>query len=563
MRRFIALLGALAIMVGSGCMGVREHQGLAEVLEQRRLPISEMEAPRSHDRAFDDRFDVAQTDQHLDPVPLGGPRAASYQDDVPPPRSDNVGDAPLQQLAPESLDETERSIAGRPLTLLEVVESVHATFPLLEAAYLQENVASGNQIAAWGSFDTKLKSATQSAPTGFYETYRNSVGLARPIYDGGEVFGGYRLGRGIYEPWYLERETNDGGEFKAGVRVPLLRNRDIDSRRAELWRATYEQQRVRPAIRAQLIMFVRDASIAYWQWVAAGQQLKIGEEILRLTVERNEQLGRRVEEGNLAPPVLQDNLRAIAQREARVIERRRKLEQASVKLSLFYRTPDGSPVVPTQEQLDEFRQPLEINPEDLDSDIALALERSPILEIYEAERQKLQVTLAEAENDFLPTLDAQLIGSQDVGAPTSSKRDKSRFEVEAGLFLDVPLQRRKAVGKTQAAQGKLGQLSANRMFAEDKIVADVQAAYVNLHAAYARYDRAREAKRLALYMVEVEETEIEAGGSDLFSVLLREQAAVEAADAEVQALLEYAIALAEYNAVLAFDRPIETQTDDE
>lgn len=462
------------------------------------------------------------------------------------------------QIQPGGPDGTEpdlENIEVPTIGLDSVVRSVHGTFPLLEAAFLESVVADGKQIAAWGEFDTKLKAQTENGPTSFYETYRNSVGLVSPVYGGGQIYGGYRIGRGTYQPWYLERETNDGGEFKAGFRVPLLRDRDIDERRAELWRATYEQQRVQPEIRSQLIMFVRDASILYWSWIAAGKSYQIGERALQLSVERNSRLDRAVKEGLLDPPVLQDNLRSIALRESKLIDRERKLREAAVKLSLFYRDMAGTPLVPDATQLADFPEPLAYDELRLESDIDTALNQRPELAAINAYREQLRVDLAEAENEFLPALDAMLAGSQDVGTPTSSKRDKSRFEVEAGLFLDVPLQRRKAIGKTQIAEANIAQLNAKQDFTENKIVAEVQSAYVGLTAAFARLERAREAKRLAEYMADTERRSFDLGGSDLLAVFLRERSAIEAADEEVFALLEYFIARAEYDAALAYDWP--------
>ncbi len=125
---------------------------------------------------------------------------------------------------------------------------MYASYPYLHAALYERDVAQGYQLAAAGSFDTKLKAASENGPTGYYQTYRQMIGLVQPTYNGGEIFGGYRIGRGDYQPWYQERQTNDGGEFKAGVAVPLGRNRTIDARRAELWRSTFEIQRVEPDI---------------------------------------------------------------------------------------------------------------------------------------------------------------------------------------------------------------------------------------------------------------------------------------------------------------------------
>ncbi|MCG8649542.1 MAG: TolC family protein [Pirellulales bacterium] len=457
--------------------------------------------------------------------------------------------------APEVIATPDSDPPDGPVSVADVIASIHATFPLLEAAYQENVIAAGNQVAAWGAFDTKLKAKSEVGPLGFYETYRNQAELAQPLYGGGEFFGAFRAGRGNFQPWYLERETNAGGEFKAGISVPLLRNREIDARRAELWRATYDRQRAEPAIRTQLIFFVRDGSVAFWSWVAAGRRYKIGQQALQLAQQRNSQLKRRVDEGDLDPPILQDNLRAIAQRQAKLIDLQRKLQQAGIKLSLFYRSDDGVPRLPGESNLGDFPEPLEISPAQLESDLNAALNERPELSVLDAEIRRVNVDLAEARNDLLPTVDAQVVGSQDMGAPTSSLRDKSEFELEAGILFELPVQRRKARGKSQAAQGKLVRLSAERRFAEDKIRTEVQSAYAALMAAFKRLGRARESRRLAEYMAQVERRTLELGGSDLFAVVLREQIAIEAAEAEVDALMEYFFAEADYNAAMARDWP--------
>ena len=142
---------------------------------------------------------------------------------------------------------------------------------------------------------------------------------------------------------------------------------------------------------------------------------------------------------------------SIAAREAKLIDRRRKLEQSAAKQSLFYRTLDGDPIVPDEVEPANFPVPNPTLPE-LESDIALALASRPELAALDLLARRTGVDLAEACNDMLPSIDAQLVGSQDVGEPTSKKRDKSEFELEAGLFFDVPVQRRKARGKIRAAR---------------------------------------------------------------------------------------------------------------
>ena len=445
--------------------------------------------------------------------------------------------------------------AFSPLTLETVIGSVHTSFPLLEAVYFESEIAAGNELSAFGAFDKKFKSATENQPVGFYENYRHSLGLTHPVYSGGEVFGGYRIGRGEFEPWYLERETNKGGEFKVGARVPLWRDRGIDARRADLWRASVDRQLAQPEIHQQLVLFVRDGSVAYWNWIAAGQQVQVGEAALELSRERNRQIARKVELGDVDPPVLQDNLRSIAQREAKLIDLQRKLAQAAIKLSLYYRGPNGAPLVPCEDQLSDFPSAEALTKEQLAIDTSLALVQRPELAALDGIRERIEIDLAEAENNLKPSLDALLVGSEDVGEPTSPKRDKSPLVLEASLFMEVPIERRKATGKIHAANAKRSQVLAKRRFVEDKIRTEMQVAFAGYTAAYDRLAKAREARRLADYMAEVERRKFDLGESDLFSVVLREQDAVEAAIAEIVALFELNVAKADYDAAMALDWP--------
>ncbi|RMF36832.1 MAG: TolC family protein [Planctomycetota bacterium] len=463
--------------------------------------------------------------------------------------SDSVGAGPLP--SPDGQSGTSATI----VSIDDVVESIYAAFPLVQATYQQAEIAEGNLISARGAFDTKLKAASENYALGFYENFRHSAGMVRPIYSGGEFFSGYRIGRGDFQPWYLERQTNEGGEFKAGLTVPLARNRDIDARRAALQRARFQRLQANPAIQSDLILFVRDGTVAYWNWIAAGQKYEIGQRALRLAQQRNRQLERRVELGDVAPPVLQDNLRSIAQREAKVIDLERKLRQAALKLSLYIRTPDGQPLVLGREHLAGFPSPFDPAQVDVMEDVAVAMRQRPELAFLDYVREQISVDLAEATNDTLPTLDAQVVGSQDVGTPTSSKRDKSPFELEANFYFEVPWERRKALGKQRMARAKLVQVSAKRRFTEDKIVMEVQSAFTALSAAFRQIDRASESRRLAEYMADVERRKFELGQSDLFAVVLREQYAIEAAVAEVEALEQFFIAKADYDAALARDWP--------
>lgn len=462
----------------------------------------------------------------------------------------------LASTQPADNEAEEEIPPGRPLgelRLAQVIESVNRSYPLLEAAFYARDIAFGEHLAAHGAFDIKLKGASENGPLGFYETYRNVVGLEKPTYGGGSVFAGYRIGRGEFQPWYLERQTDKAGEFKAGVAVPLARNVEIDSRRAQLWRTELGQQLAEPEIRLQRIDFVRAATYAYWDWLAAGRRFQIATSLLKIAEDRHEAIRRKVEAGDTDPPVLQDNRRLIVSREAKQIDADRKLQQAAVKLSLFWRDALGQPLLAESSQLPEFPRVSAPDESARDADIQSALANRPELRALDLLRQQLEIDLSEARNDLLPDLQAVVTASQDIGAPASSKNDKSEFELEAGLFLDVPVQRRKAQGKLTAVAGKLRQIAAKFRMTADKIAADVQVVHAALGATVQQVARARESVELANRLAEIERRKFDLGESDLLAVNLREQQAAEAQSTEVDALQDYFTALADYQAILASD----------
>ena len=89
-----------------------------------------------------------------------------------------------------------------------------------------------------------------------------------------------------------------------------------------------------------------------------------------------------------------------------------------------------------------------------------------------------------AENLTLPKVDVKGFAGQDVGGATSSTGDKTPFELQMGVFFEVPLERRQGLGKIQVAQGKLTQIDAKRRLISDKIRAEIQDAASAVNAAF-------------------------------------------------------------------------------
>ncbi len=453
----------------------------------------------------------------------------------------------------------ESVLLNRVPSLVEVVESVRLHFPAIRQAEASRVIASGEALSAYGAFDRKLEGYSNGQPQDFYENNWHKWSLKRNTMWGGQVGAGYRIGRGSFEPWYKERETNDGGEFNITLSAPIGRDREIDSYRAELWRAQLERGRVEPFIRSQVIAAVREGSFAYWKWVAANENLRIANEVLKLGTDRVDLLTRQIELGEKAKIDLVDNRRIIVSRLAKQTDARRKLQQAAIKLSLYLRTSTGEPFALVDENLmnkyPEVRFP-EITPNSSDfqrDDLAFAQANRPELAELNVLRQQVAIAYRQANNEMRPDVDAGLFLGQDVGNPTKDN-DKSEFEVEATLTVSVPLERRKARGKLRQLSGKLAELRAKTQFASEKIATEVETARAALNAAKERVAQTSEGLDLARQIQTAELRLYEEGQSTLFNLNLREKQTAEAAAERVMANLDFHLAEAEYRASIGLDQ---------
>ncbi|QDU57593.1 TolC family protein [Aeoliella mucimassa] len=482
---------------------------------------------------------------NAEPIPVALPEPMELDSQEP----DLTVEEPTELESPEVVE------LGPPAApaAIAVIRSVRNHFPLVQQAEASRVIASGEALSASGAFDHKLDGYSNAQPMDYYENNWHKWGVKRDTMWGGQVAAGYKLGRGSFEPWYKERETNDLGEFGVSLTAPIGRDWAIDANRAELWRAQLERNRVEPFIQAQLLMAIRDGMHSYWTWIAAGENLRIAEDVLQLGIDRAKYLKRQVEEGEKAEIDIVDNRRIIVSRESKVTLARRKLAQAGYKLSLFLRDSSGTPVVYDDPAL-RLGFPKVDTPNELtfDADVQMAQDNRPELQELQVVRRQLSVAYQQALNETRADIDAGVFVGQDIGAATKS-RDKSETELEATLTVSVPLERRKALGKVRQLRGKFAQFRSKLQFAEEKIATEVQIARAALVAAAERVEQNSEALELAARMREAEQRLYEEGQSTLFNLNLREQQQAEAAGGLVESQLEFFTALADYTAALGLD----------
>ena len=429
------------------------------------------------------------------------------------------------------------------LTFDLVADSVYQHYPAIRQANAFRGEAAGMVTSARGEFDDKLEYFAIEQPLGFYENYRHGAYWKRPIaHNGGEITAGYRIGDGDFEPWYGERETDEGGEFKVAVIAPLLQNRRIDPRRTQLQVALLELRRSEPIVYAAMLQAQQEALVAYWSWVGAGLQLRIQQELLLLAEERVEGINRRIALGALEEIIGLDNERLLAGRQLKQISSDVKAATSAFKLSLYIRSVNGEPAVPPLGAVPQDLPPIDQDLPSRETLLSMATARRPELIVLDLDRRQVLSELNLAINQTLPVLDFGLDASQDVGGLTSSKGDKQPFKLEAALIGSVPVQRRKAFGKQRQLRAKLAQIDAKRQLTSDKIVTDIGQSLIVRENAIRSVSQSRRLVGLARQTLAANRRAFERGATTIIALNIYEEALADAESSLVLAEIDYFIA---------------------
>jgi outer membrane protein TolC len=427
-----------------------------------------------------------------------------------------------------------------PLAAEDVLRSVDRALPLLERARRDVQVAQGEAQESRGAFDLSFKAAAETN-RGFYDNERFSTALVQPLGPLGlTTYGGYRTGRGNFAPYDGKAQTLSEGELNGGLEFSLLRNRAIDSRRATRQVAELGVDVAERALEKARLSYFSKALSEYWDWVAAGQQLRVARALLDLAEARDVQLEDSVALGQIAPVERTDNRRAILQRRSALATAERQLQMKAIDLSLYLRAPDGTPQRPAVDRLPVLAPPPASQPPDEHVAVQQALERRPELKALRLKRAQQAVELELADNAILPALNLFSEVSHDYGSGPASRAGSS---FEAGVVFDLPFQRRKATGKSVQAQAKMSAIDQELRWMEDEVRADVQDALSALAAARTVLAVVREELTVARELESLERDRFTLGDSTQFLVNLRELATADAALREVRALADLQKAL--------------------
>ncbi len=434
------------------------------------------------------------------------------------------------------------------LTLATVLASVEAQHPTLLAALAERAQAEAQQLTAQGGFDPAVRASGSWDVTGPYSARYVEARVEQPTpFWGLSAFGGYRLGLGTYADYDAKRDTNDGGEVFGGLRVPIVRDGPIDARRANVRVGELAVAQADANVELARLELRRQATLRYYEWVAAGLRAEVIQAWLELAVMRDGAIAARVARGDVPEIERTENQRAILQRQGAAVAAEQALLEASLALSIFLRDAGGQTRVPRGGE-----RPLRLPEPELQTGLVAlettAAERRPDLVALRAQCERLEVDLRLAENAGRPAVDLSAAAAKEFGA---GPEKRAKPELTLGLSVDIPTLNRVAEGRAAVARAATTRVLELERLTRDRIVADARAASMRIDAAVRRAQVTRRELRVAHQLAEAELKRFELGESNLLLVNLREQASAEADIRNVDAMLDVQRALAEFQQVVA------------
>ena len=404
------------------------------------------------------------------------------------------------------------------LKLENVLQSVSRCYPKIKIARLEINKSKGEYITALGKFDPSILLNSASQPVGGYINNYGDTELNIPtFYNGVKLFGGYRNGQGNWPVYYQNYLTNSGGEYRAGLSLPLLRDRLIDKERAGLLTKSETICMKQQDAAVTKINVYQEAIRAYWQWVQAGLQVEAFRHLKNLAELRQEAIIKQANQGDLPMLAVTENLQQIVQRQQLLNQGLMIFQQAKVNLSLYYRDKHGKPKAPLEKEL-----PLDVlekssNP----ANSLLKLRQHPALKKLQNYSNIIKVKQILAKNELLPNLDATAYSFKQNG--TGGYPLLIPQAAMIGFKFKFPIFQREAKGKLVSAQNELQQIRTERRFLFDQLKNQLLNLFIGIKIYHHQVSLLNTELDLALKVEQGESQKFQAGDSTLFLVNQREQ----------------------------------------
>jgi outer membrane protein TolC len=345
-------------------------------------------------------------------------------------------------------------------------------------------------------------------------------------------------------------ETTSGQVGALTLRQPLLKNFWIDGIRLNLYVSQRELAIRESDFRDQVMTTITAVEDAYFNLIFSEENVKVQEKALELAERLLAENKRRVQVGALAPLDEKQAESQVASSRADLLSAQaaRDTQQRVLKalLSDDYTGEWAEVMVAPADKLlavaqiydlqESWRKGLSLGPRLSQSRLAL-----------EQQRQRVKF----ARNQLYPQLD--LVGSYGYAAGGTAQEYSDAFEQitardnpfwSFGAQLTIPLGNTAARNNLKVAKAAQEQLALTLKQQEQQTLILIENAIANAKSSFERVDATRQFRLYAEAALEAEQKKLESGKSTSFVVLQLQKDLTSARSAEIRALADYNISLA-------------------
>jgi outer membrane protein TolC len=346
-----------------------------------------------------------------------------------------------------------------------------------------------------------------------------------PVY-GMKIFGGYAKANGTFPVYDGKLLTGSDGEAFFGIELPLLKGGATDEGRTKIEVTTKKVDQANADRSQELTDFVLNAKTAFWDWVYSKAKLEVSKSLLTFAEQRDRGLERRAQTGDIASIDRKDNLRIIYNRQARITNAELEWMDKTRKLSVYYRSESGEPLVLNESDVPGLSAPPKLGTQNLKDLLKTAVEENPEIQSLKLKINQLEREQLLAKNSTLPTLNMKIERVRELGSPNPNS--KIQNELKAGLTLEWPLMMRKGRGELIKVDHEIDALKAKLQFLEDKLGARVSMIHQKIQLLLKNFETISNETNMAKEVAMGEQRRFTTGQTNIITVNLREEAAAEA-----------------------------------
>jgi len=335
---------------------------------------------------------------------------------------------------------------------------------------------------------------------------------------------------------------NANGVVSIQMRQPLLRNFWIDRTRLNIQIGKRNVRRSQQQVRQQIINTVTSVELAYYDLIAAFEEVKVQDQALKLAERLLAENKKRVEVGALAPLDEKAAESDVAASKASLVDARNRLSfaQNTLKQLLsddFSKWQDAT-LEPTEalkavpepfNRLDSWQKGLANRPELLQSKL-------------DVENQG--ITIKYQKNQLFPSLD--LFGTYgyngskpEYSGAFSDIANRSAPISSYGAVLSVPLGNRAARNAYRSSKAEMEQLLLRLKSLEQNIMVEIDDAIKQAQANLEAVEARKQARAFAEAALDAEQKKLENGKTTSYQVLLYQRDLTRSRSLEINALASY------------------------